>query len=107
MRFSRYDIAGEGKWKLTVKNNAMTLEKADQLSGCIATMSADGETFVGVNTGKVDATNAFMSGKFKVEGDMGAFGKTGKLFPQIRPRQKGDDDQRVSCGHVRHHRAPL
>ena len=75
-----YDIAGEGKWKLTVKNNAMTLEKADQLSGCIATMSADGETFVGVNTGKVDATNAFMSGKFKVEGDMGAFGKTGKLF---------------------------
>jgi len=75
-----YDIAGEGKWKLTVKNNAMTLEKADQLSGCIATMSADGETFVGVNTGKFDATNAFMSGKFKVEGDMGAFGKTGKLF---------------------------
>ncbi|MCK7477879.1 MAG: SCP2 sterol-binding domain-containing protein [Candidatus Moduliflexus flocculans] len=41
---------------------------------------ADGETFVGVNTGKVDATNAFMSGKVKVEGDMGAFGKTGKLF---------------------------
>lgn len=75
-----YDIAGEGKWKLTVKNNAMVLEKTDQLSGCIATMSADGETFVGVNTGKVDATNAFMSGKFKVEGDMGAFGKTGKLF---------------------------
>lgn len=75
-----YDIAGEGKWKLTVKNDAMALEKTDSLSGCIATMSADGETFVGVNTGKVDATNAFMSGKFKVEGDMGAFGKTGKLF---------------------------
>jgi hypothetical protein len=75
-----YDIADEGQWKLTVKNNAMTIEKTDALSGCVATMSADGETFVGVNTGKVDATNAFMSGKVKVEGDMGAFGKTGKLF---------------------------
>jgi len=50
------------------------------LSACGAIMKADGETFVGVNTGKVDATNAFMSGKVKVEGDMAAFGKTGKLF---------------------------
>ncbi len=75
-----YDIQGEGKWKLTVKNNDMKIEKSDDLSGCVATMSADGETFVGVNTGKVDATNAFMSGKVKVDGDMGAFGKTGKLF---------------------------
>ena len=75
-----YDIEDEGKWKLTVKNNEMVIEKTDNLSGCIATMKADGETFVGVNTGKVDATNAFMSGKVKVEGDIGAFGKTGKLF---------------------------
>lgn len=75
-----YDIAEEGKWLLTVKNNTMMIERTDILAGCVATMSADGETFVGVNTGKVDATNAFMSGKVKVEGDMAAFGKTGKLF---------------------------
>jgi uncharacterized OB-fold protein/putative sterol carrier protein len=75
-----YDIKDEGKWKLTVKNNEMVLEKTDNLSGCIATMNADGETFVGVNTGKVDGTNAFMSGKVKVDGDLAAFGKTGKLF---------------------------
>ncbi len=75
-----YDIKDEGKWKLTVKNNEMALEKTDDLSGCVAVMQADGETFVGVNTGNVDGTNAFMSGKVKVEGDLGAFGKTGKLF---------------------------
>lgn len=75
-----YDIKDEGKWKLTVKDNAMTLEKTGSLAGCVATMTTDGETFVGVNTGKVDATNAFMSGKFKVEGDMVLFGKTGRLF---------------------------
>jgi len=83
-----YDIADEGKWRLTVKNNAMMIEKTDILAGCVATMSADGETFVGVNTGKVDATNAFMSGKVKVEGDMGAFGKTGKLFRKFVIAQK-------------------
>jgi uncharacterized OB-fold protein/putative sterol carrier protein len=75
-----YDIGDEGRWKLTVKNNKMMIEKTDNLSGCIAIMKADGETFVGVNTGKVDATSAFMGGKVKVDGDMGAFGKTGKLF---------------------------
>lgn len=75
-----YDIKDEGKWKLTVKNETMNLEKTGDLGGCVATMKCDGETFVGVNTGKVDATNAFMGGKVKVDGDMGAFGKTGKLF---------------------------
>ena len=76
-----YDISGEGKWKLTVYNGSLAaVEKNDDLSACASIMKADGETFVGVNTGKVDATNAFMGGKVKVEGDMAAFGKTGKLF---------------------------
>jgi len=83
-----YDIQDEGKWKLTVKNDKMKIEKTDNLSGCISTMKADGETFVGVNTGKVDATSAFMSGKVKVDGDMGAFGKTGKLFRKFVIAQK-------------------
>lgn len=75
-----YDIRDEGKWKLTVKDKGMKLEKTDDLSGCVSTMRTDGETFVGINAGKVDASNAFMGGKVKVDGDMGAFGKTGKLF---------------------------
>ena len=33
-----------------------------------------------MNTGKVDGMNAFMGGKVKVEGDLGAFGKTAKMF---------------------------
>ena len=83
-----YDIKDEGKWKLTVKDNKMTIEKTDDLTGCIATMKADGETFVGVNTGNVDATNAFMGGRVIVDGDMGAFGKTGKLFRKFVIAQK-------------------
>lgn len=84
-----YDIKGEGKWMLTVRNNEMKLEKTDDLSGCVATMLSDGETFVGVNIGKVDGTNAFMGGKFKVEGDMAVFGKTSKLFRKfVAPKKQ-------------------
>jgi len=83
-----YDIAGAGKWKLTVKDGAMKLEKAKDLAGCVASMVSDSETFVGVNMGKVDATSAFTGGKIKVEGDLGAFGKTGKLFRKYAPPKK-------------------
>ncbi len=83
-----YDIKGEGKWKLTVKSDAMKLEKADDLSGCVSVMVSDGETFVGVNTGKVDGVNAFTSGKVKVEGDLGQFGKTSKMFKKYVPGKK-------------------
>ncbi|MBP7603880.1 MAG: SCP2 sterol-binding domain-containing protein [Spirochaetes bacterium] len=78
-----YDIKDEGKWKLTVKDGVMTVAKVDDLSGCVSIMLADGETFVGVNTGKVDGVNAFTSGKVKVEGDFGAFGKTAKMFKKF------------------------
>jgi len=83
-----YDIAGAGKWKLTVKNDTMKIEKTDDLAGCASTMIADSETFVGVNIGKVDGTNAFMSGKVKVDGDLGAFGKTSKMFKKYVPAKK-------------------
>ncbi len=83
-----YNIKGEGTWKLTVKNDGMKLEKGADLSGCVSSMVTDGETFVGINTGKVDAAGAFTSGKVKVEGDLGAFGKTGKLFRKYVPPKK-------------------
>ncbi len=75
-----YDIAGKGKWKLTVKDNKMKLEQTDDLSGCVCTTITDPDTFVGVNIGKVDGTSAFTSGKFKVDGDLGMLGKTAKMF---------------------------
>ncbi len=84
-----YDISGEGKWKVSVYNGSLAaVDKMDNLSGCASIMVADGETFVGVNTGKVDATNAFMGGKIKVEGDMAAFGKTGKMFRKFVIKKK-------------------
>ncbi|TAL39663.1 MAG: hypothetical protein EPN93_00910 [Spirochaetes bacterium] len=83
-----YDIKGEGRWRLTVKNNAMDIDKTDDLAGCAAIMLADGETFVGVNTGKVDGAGAFTSGKVKVEGSLSDFGKTAKMFRKFSPPRK-------------------
>ncbi len=75
-----YDITGKGKWKLTVKDEKMSLGQTDDLSGCICTTVTDPDTFVGVNIGKLDGTSAFTSGKFKVDGDIGMLGKTAKMF---------------------------
>jgi hypothetical protein len=83
-----YSIRGEGKWKLTVKDGKMKIEKAEDLSGCGAVTITDGETFVGINLGKVDAMKAFTSGKFKVEGDFGALAKTAKMFRKYVPPKK-------------------
>ena len=83
-----YDISGRGKWKLTVKDGSMKVEQTDDLSGCVAVIQADADTFVGVNIGKVDGTAAFTSGKVSVDGDVGAFGTTAKLFKRFTPPKK-------------------
>jgi len=80
-----YSIRDEGKWKLTVKDGKMNIEKTEDLSGCGTVTITDGETFVGINIGKVDAMKAFTSGKFKVEGDFGALVKTAKMFRKYIP----------------------
>ena len=41
------------------------------------TMTADAETFRGILSGDVNPTGAFMSGKLKVDGDMGQAMKLG------------------------------
>ncbi len=82
-----YDIIGEGKWKIKVNDGALGVIKTDDISNCVAVMVCDGETFVGINIGKVDATNAFTSGKVKIEGDFGQFGKTAKMFKKFVPKK--------------------
>ncbi|MEM9797410.1 MAG: SCP2 sterol-binding domain-containing protein [Pseudomonadota bacterium] len=48
---------------------------ADEDADC--TMTADAETFRGILDGDVNPTAAFMTGKLKVDGDMGAAMKLG------------------------------
>jgi putative sterol carrier protein/uncharacterized OB-fold protein len=77
-----YDISGDGggKWLVEVRNDSVKVAKTDDLSGFSVKTSADAETFVGVNIGKIDGTQAFMSGKIKIEGDMALVAASAKMF---------------------------
>lgn len=83
-----YDMKESGKWKLTVKDGKMKVEKVNDLAGCVVIMKADADTFVGAQIGKVDFGEAFTSGKIVIEGDMAALGKTGKMFKKFAPPKK-------------------
>jgi uncharacterized OB-fold protein/putative sterol carrier protein len=83
-----YEIKSEGKWKLCVNDGKMELSKVDDLSGCGVVTITDGQTFVGVNIGKIDPMTAFSSGALKIDGDMGLMSKTGKIFRKYAPPVK-------------------
>jgi len=84
-----YDITGVGKWRLSVSENRMHLEKTEDLSGCDCVLCSDAETFAGINTGTVDAMAALTRGRMKVTGDFSEFSKTTRLF--VRYTVPGQD----------------
>jgi uncharacterized OB-fold protein/putative sterol carrier protein len=91
-----YDIKDIGKWKLTVTDGTMTLKKTDELASCDVMMDTDGQTFVGINIGKIDAMEAFTSRKLKVKGDINTFGITSRLFQRyMTPGQETRQEQEL------------
>lgn len=91
-----YDIGADGKWKLSVGSGKMALEQTDDLTGCDVIARMDGQTFVGINIGKVDAMAALGAAKLKVEGDFNLFAATGKLFTKyVPPGQEVEPEQEL------------
>ena len=87
-----YDVTGDGggKWKLTVKDKTIKTEKVEgELAGFTVKATVDAETFCGITVGQVDGTQAFMSGKLKVEGDMSLMMALPKMFTKFTPPKKG------------------
>jgi putative sterol carrier protein len=73
-----FDIEGAGKWKVDVKDgNVNVTEGGDDAD---AVISASEETFDKLTSGEQNPTSAYMTGKLKVKGDMGAAMKLQKLF---------------------------
>ena len=73
-----FDIEGAGKWKVDVQDGSVKVtpdaEDAD------VTITTSEETFEKITSGEQNATSAYMTGKLKVKGDMGAAMKLQKLF---------------------------
>jgi putative sterol carrier protein len=73
-----FDIEGAGKWKVDVQDGNVTVtENAEDADVTITTSE---ETFAKITSGEQNATSAYMTGKLKVKGDMGAAMKLQKLF---------------------------
>ena len=62
---AKFDIEGEGSVVIDSAGARASDEETD------VTLSADVETFQGIMSGDTNPTAAFMTGKLKVDGDMG------------------------------------
>ncbi|HEU5489716.1 MAG TPA: SCP2 sterol-binding domain-containing protein [Actinomycetota bacterium] len=73
-----FDIEGAGTWTVKVADGAVTVTDGAEEADC--TFSATEETFEKIASGEQNATTAYMTGKLKIKGDMGAAMKLQKIF---------------------------
>jgi putative sterol carrier protein len=74
-----FDIEGAGQWTVKVTDGAVTVAEGLE-EGTEATISASQEVFEKIVSGEQNPTSAYMTGKLKLKGDMGAAMKLQKLF---------------------------
>ena len=75
----RFDIDGAGSWTVDVRDGKVSVEQ-DGGADADCTISTSEETFQKLVNGEQNPTTAYMTGKLKVKGDMGAAMKLQKLF---------------------------
>ena len=73
-----FDIEGAGQWKVDVDDGKVTVTEGG--GDADATIQASQETFERIVAGEQNPTSAYMTGKLKIKGDMGAAMKLQKLF---------------------------
>ena len=73
-----FDIEGAGKWTVSVDDGKVSVTEGGENADAVITTSE--ETFEKIVSGEQNPTSAYMTGKLKVKGDMGAAMKLQKLF---------------------------
>ena len=73
-----FDIEGAGVWTVAIADGAVSVTEGAGDADC--TFSASEETFEKITSGEQNATTAYMTGKLKIKGDMGAAMKLQKIF---------------------------
>src|SRR5215210_6826663 len=73
-----FDIDGAGRWKVDVRDGSVNV--TDGGDDADVTISTSEETFDRIAARELNPTTAYMSGKIKIKGDMGAAMKLQKLF---------------------------
>jgi putative sterol carrier protein len=73
-----FDIDGE-RWTVAVDDGSVKVTEGDA-GGSDVTLSTSEETFQKIASGEQNPTSAYMTGKLKIDGDIGAAMKLQKLF---------------------------
>ena len=73
-----FDIEGAGVWKVDVRDGEVDVTEG--AADADVTITTTEENFDRIVSGDLNPTSAYMSGKLKVKGDMGAALKLQKLF---------------------------
>ena len=73
-----FDIEGEGQWIVDIADGKLSVREG--AGDADATITTSGETFDKIVAGEQNPTTAYMTGKLKIKGDMGAAMKLQKLF---------------------------
>jgi putative sterol carrier protein len=75
-----FEIDGAGTWRVDVDDGNVSVAENGSGEDADATIAASEETFQQIAAGDLNATTAYMTGKLKVRGDMGAAMKLQRLF---------------------------
>jgi putative sterol carrier protein len=73
-----FEIDGAGAWTVAIADGQITVSEGAGEADC--TFSASEESFEKIISGEQNPTTAYMTGKLKIKGDMGAAMKLQKLF---------------------------
>jgi putative sterol carrier protein len=74
----RFDIEGAGTWRLEPAGDRVAVTEADAPADCV--IKADEQTFLRILGGEQSPMTAYMSGKIRVEGDLGLALRLRDLF---------------------------
>jgi putative sterol carrier protein len=73
-----FEIEGAGTWTVDVRDGQVNVTEGAGEGDC--TIATSEENFEKIVSGEQNPTTAYMSGKLKIRGDMGAAMKLQKLF---------------------------
>ena len=73
-----FDIEGAGVWTVAIADGGITVNEGASDADC--TFATSEESFEKIVAGEQNPTTAYMTGKLKIKGDMGAAMKLQKIF---------------------------
>jgi putative sterol carrier protein len=73
-----FEVEGAGTWRVALEDGAVAVTEGGESAD--VTITASEENFLKLINGEQNPTTAYMTGKLKVKGDIGAAMKLQKLF---------------------------